>query len=115
MAIKDNPEYVKTFFSLFVYQYIGLLVSNFTMVENEGLFFFGSYNNSWFAESIFLLYPTVIACFYLFHFWLLGSIIDWFINKKYNLKKHYIEFDMILPMSAVFISVIYFPEYAYQF
>ena len=114
MAIFDNPENGKKLFSLFVYHYIGLLVSNFTMVEKEGLFFFGSYNNSWFAESLFLLYPTVVACFYLFHFWLLGYIIDWLINKKYNLKKYYIEFDMILPMSAIFITVIYFPKYAYQ-
>ena len=115
MAIFDNPENGKTLFSLFVYQYIGLLVSNFTMVENEGLFFFGSYNNSWFAESLYLLKPSLVAWICLFHFWLLGYFIDWFINKKYILISYYIKFDMILPMSAIFINVIYFPEYAYQF
>ena len=114
MAIYDNPENGKKLFSLFVYQYIGLLVSNFTMVENEGLFFFGSYNNSWFAESLYLLIPTGIAWTILFNFWIVGWFIDdYFSYKKYNLKKYYIEFDMILPIPAIFIIVIYFPKYAY--
>tara|TARA_B110000902_G_scaffold98589_1_gene116611 strand:- start:2008 stop:2355 length:348 start_codon:yes stop_codon:yes gene_type:complete len=115
MEVFGSKESSKKIISLLVYQYIGLLVSNFTMVENEGLFIFGSYNNGWFTESLYLLVLTGIAAFYLLHFWALGRFIDFFINYKYNFKKYHIEFDMLLPISVIFISVIYYPKYAYAF
>ena len=96
--------------SLLLCQYIGLLVSHFTMDVEKGLFIFYSYDNNWLTESLYLLMVTFALSNILIIPFFLGWFIDDYIKYKYNLKKIDL-FQMLLTVPVIFYIAINYPSY----
>lgn len=115
MKLYNTGNTKKNMTSLLIYQYLGLLVSNFTMEVEEGLFIFGSYSNNWLTESLYLLIVTGLLINVLIIPYGVGWLIDEYIKYKYNLKKFDL-LQMILTMPLIFyIAFVWYPKIAYNF